>query len=247
MLCCFFALLLALVLLSGSVAVPLVFRPLYYLQIEPLHLTEQSGLTFSQIKTAYDEVMDYCLGLSDSFSAGVLSFSSEGASHFADCRRLFLLDLRVLAFSCAVLLIAYLFCRKHNLSCSLLLGRGPGFWAACGLGGVFVLVGALAAVDFERAFVIFHHLFFPGKENWVFNPAQDPVILILPQSREWFKSASGSHPVFMGFAKFALLATAGELIAAFLAKGSFTLPVKLLWRFIIWGLIGVWITFMMKV
>ena len=51
----------------------------------------------------------------------------------------------------------------------------------------------------------------------------------------------------MGFAKFALLATAGELIAAFLAKGSFTLPVKLLWRFIIWGLIGVWITFMMKV
>ena len=182
MLCCFFALLLALVLLSGSVAVPLVFRPLYYLQIEPLHLTEQSGLTFSQIKTAYDEVMDYCLGLSDSFSAGVLSFSSEGASHFADCRRLFLLDLRVLAFSCAVLLIAYLFCRKHNLSCSLLLGRGPGFWAACGLGGVFVLVGALAAVDFERAFVIFHHLFFPGKENWVFNLAQDPVILILPQA-----------------------------------------------------------------
>ncbi len=73
------------------------------------------------------------------------------------------------------------------------------------------------------------------------------VILILPQSREWFKSASGSHPFLMGFAKFALLATAGELIAAFLAKGSFTLPVKLLWRFIIWGLIGVWITFMMKV
>lgn len=73
------------------------------------------------------------------------------------------------------------------------------------------------------------------------------AILIIPQSREWFKAVSGSHPFFMGFAKFALLATAGELIAAMLNKGGFTLPVKLVWRFLIWGLIGVWITFMMKV
>ena len=73
------------------------------------------------------------------------------------------------------------------------------------------------------------------------------AILIVPQSREWFKAASNSHPFFMGFAKFALLATAGELIAALISRGSFSLPVKLVWRFIIWGLIGVWITFMMKV
>ena len=36
------------------------------------------------------------------------------------------------------------------------------------------------------------------------------VVLIIPQSREVFKSLSGSHPYLMGFAKFALLATAGE-------------------------------------
>ena len=51
----------------------------------------------------------------------------------------------------------------------------------------------------------------------------------------------------MGFAKFALLATAGELIAAYIANSAPTVPVKIAARFVIWGFIGVWITFMMKV
>ena len=51
----------------------------------------------------------------------------------------------------------------------------------------------------------------------------------------------------MGFVKFSLLATAGELIALAISKKEFDLPVKVVWRFIIWGFIGVWITFMMKI
>ena len=40
---------------------------------------------------AYGDVMDYCLGLRPDFAAGVLPFSAEGASHFADVRVLFIL------------------------------------------------------------------------------------------------------------------------------------------------------------
>jgi len=35
-------------------------------------------------------------------------------------------------------------------------------------------------VDFDGFFTWFHHLFFPGKENWLFDPAMDQIILILP-------------------------------------------------------------------
>ena len=42
-------------------------------------------------------------------------------------------------------------------------------------------VGGLAALDFDRAFVIFHRVFFPGKENWIFDWQTDPIILFLPQ------------------------------------------------------------------
>ena len=73
------------------------------------------------------------------------------------------------------------------------------------------------------------------------------AVLIIPQSREVFKTLSSEHPYIMGFIKFALLATSGELIAALIASSKPTVPVKIVWRFIIWGFIGVWITFMMKV
>ena len=46
---------------------------------------------------------------------------------------------------------------------------------------VFLAVGALAATDFDRAFVIFHSIFFPGKTNWIFDWRTDPIILLLPE------------------------------------------------------------------
>ena len=39
-----------------------------------------------------------------------------------------------------------------------------------------------AALDFDRAFTVFHSIFFPGKDNWLFDPVADPVILILPEA-----------------------------------------------------------------
>ncbi len=73
------------------------------------------------------------------------------------------------------------------------------------------------------------------------------IMLAVPVLREEFKKLSSSIPYIMGFVKFSLLATAGELIALAISKKEFDLPVKIVWRFIIWGFIGVWITFMMKV
>ena len=73
------------------------------------------------------------------------------------------------------------------------------------------------------------------------------AILIIPASREVFKTLSNTHPYLMGFAKFAVLATAGELLAVRLARKEWTLPSYIWARFIIWGLIGIWITYMMKI
>lgn len=72
-------------------------------------------------------------------------------------------------------------------------------------------------------------------------------VLAIPASREVFETLSGDHPYLMGFVKFALLATAGELIAIKMASGKFAKPVYLIARIVIWGLIGIWITYMMKI
>ena len=175
-----YAILTALLILSGAVAVPLLCRPFYYAHIEALHLPEYTALTADQIREAFDQVMDFCLGQRPDFAAGVLPFSESGASHFADVKVLFLLDLKIL---CVVplLLLCCLACRLLHRKPARLLGRGPGFWAAAGLGTAFLVIGGLAALDFDRAFTVFHSIFFPGKTNWIFDWQTDPVILILPE------------------------------------------------------------------
>ena len=181
------ALLTALVVLTGSIAVPLLCRPFYYAQIGPLGLTS-TGLTQEEIQQAYGDVMDYCLGLRPDFAAGVLPFSAEGASHFGDVRVLFILNLAFLALSVAVLASLRGACLRRKTKLPRLAGRTPGFWAACALGGVILIAAALAATDFDRAFTVFHGIFFPGKENWLFDPATDPVILLLPG--EFFRNCA---------------------------------------------------------
>ncbi|MBR4435700.1 MAG: hypothetical protein IKS90_06345 [Clostridia bacterium] len=72
------------------------------------------------------------------------------------------------------------------------------------------------------------------------------LILIVPKTREGFKALSSAHPYIMGFIKFALLATIGEVFALRIRKKEWVLPQLTPWRIIIWGLIGIAITFMMK-
>ena len=182
------ALLTALAVLSGAIAVPLLCRPFYYAHIGPMGLEELTGLTGDQIRQAFDQVMDFCLGLRPDFAAGVLPWSQSGADHFADVRRLFLLDLWVLGLSLAGLLCLLVYSRFKRVRPYCFRGRGPGFWAAAGLAIVFLAVGGLAALNFDRAFVLFHALFFPGKTNWLFDYREDPVILILPE--EFFRNCA---------------------------------------------------------
>lgn len=177
----------ALVLLTFSIAAPILCRPFYYAHIGPLELCERTGLTENEIKTAYNEMLDYCLG-GEEFSTGVLRWSDSGKSHFTDVRVLFLLDLWVLGVSAAVLAALLTAARLRKLRPAPLLGRGPGFWAGAGLGGLFLLIGGWAALDFDRAFVAFHALFFPGKDNWLFDPRADQIINILPQ--EFFRNCA---------------------------------------------------------
>ncbi len=73
------------------------------------------------------------------------------------------------------------------------------------------------------------------------------VVLIVPATRAVFEELSATHPYLMGFVKFALLATSGELIAMRMEKKRFETPPYLPARLLIWGLIGIWITLMMKI
>lgn len=166
-------------ILSVSVALPLVFRPFYYAHIEALHLPERTGYTAAQIREAYDQMMDFCMKGAP-FGTGDLKWTESGMEHFRDCAVLFCLDLRVLTGSFAALLFCAVL-RSKGFRPRRFLGRGPTFFAGAGLIAVFAVITGLAAMDFDRAFVTFHHIFFPGKSNWLFDPTADEIINVLPE------------------------------------------------------------------
>ena len=169
----------ALLVLSFSIALPIVCRFFYYIQIDPLNLPEATGYDHGTIKKAYDEVLDFLM-FGGEFKAGVFAFTKEGAAHFYDCKRLFMLDFIVLFFSFAVVVTLKILEKIKIIRLLTVGGHNPSFISAVSLVGVFLVVGVLVALDFESAFVTFHHIFFPGKSNWIFDERYDEIIKILP-------------------------------------------------------------------
>ena len=169
--------LMALVL-SAAIGVPLLWRGFYYLHINGLDLPGRTGYTVLEIREAFDEMMDFCV-YGQPFGTGILKWSQEGYLHFVDCEVLFRMDFTVLAISLSAVFLLWHMGRDYEAV--RFCGKGPLFWAGSVLAGAFVVIAGLAALDFDRAFVIFHSLFFPGKTNWIFDYRTDQIINVLPQ------------------------------------------------------------------
>ena len=180
--------LVAVLIIAVGITLPILFRPFYYMQINALELPEKTGLTFSDIKFAYDEMMDFCLGLRPDFSAGKLRFSEEGASHFADVRTLFFIDFAIIGICAISLALIAIILKKKRLSPHKFCGRSAPFWSVVAIGSISALIGIACAIDFSSIFRAFHYLFFIGKDNWKFNAAQDPIIRLLPH--EFFSNCA---------------------------------------------------------
>lgn len=166
-------------LLTVSIGLPIYIRPFYYAHIEAFDLPARSGFTAEEIRAAYDEVLDYLTLPGKEFSTGVLPHSDDGRAHFEDCKVLFDLNAGVLAASAVILAVLLVMRKKWG---PYRIGRHSApFWAAVLSVTAPMAIGALAALDFDRAFVVFHSLFFPGKTNWVFDWYADQIIRVLPQ------------------------------------------------------------------
>lgn len=64
------------------------------------------------------------------------------------------------------------------------------------------------------------------------------AFIIFPPTQAIFNAATSSHPYLMGFTKFAILATMGELLARRIIVGQWEKPSGLIYRALIWGLLG---------
>ena len=83
-----------------------------------------------------------------------------------------------------------------------------------------------------------------GDLLWLLSLLIITAVLVLPQTQQIFTQLTNRYPYGMGFIKFAILATMGELLALRLAHRTWQRPTGMVFKIIAWGLIGMLITFM---
>lgn len=174
----FFAVIL---IITFSIGLPIYIRPFYYAQIDSLNIEKYSGFDRETIIEAYDDVLDYLTIPGRDFGTGSLEYSENGKSHFVDCKGLF--DLNIIAFLISLVGVVSLVILNKKGIFDLWRPFGMNILFSSGvytLAG-FAVIGGLAAIDFDNAFTVFHKIFFPGKENWLFDWYKDEIIRILPQ------------------------------------------------------------------
>ena len=171
----------AILIITVSIGLPIYVRPFYYYQIDALDIEAYSGADRETIIEAYDELLDYLTVPGNEFKTGSFKYSESGKSHFVDCKVLF--DLNLYAFITAALSLAIILILRFSDVFSFCRPFGKSVLFSSGLFTLvgFAVIGGLCALDFDKAFTIFHKLFFPGKSNWLFNWYEDEIIRILPQ------------------------------------------------------------------
>ncbi len=172
---------LMLFIITFSIGLPIYLRFFYYIQIDTLNLPEITGYSFEQIKCAYDEVLNYLTLPNRPFGTGVFYYSKEGASHFADCKKLFNLNLIVLITSGIVLILTFILQKKKIISLCRPFSMHPAFVSAISIFALIFIILIFAMIDFTAVFVVFHLIFFPGKNNWQFDARETEIIKALPE------------------------------------------------------------------
>ena len=163
----------SLLIISFSVTLTLNFRPLYYADIQHLHIAELSGRTEEDIRQNYDALIDYNLLFNhEPLKFPTCTMSESGRSNFEEVKKIFdLFGWTLIITFGLTLIVTVRFVRKKK-------------WLWLRIGGILCIVlpaflGIMVAVNWEYVFVTFHQLVF-NNDYWLFDPTTDPIINILP-------------------------------------------------------------------
>ena len=167
--------LLMLFIISVAVTFTLHFKPLYYHDIKALDIEGTSGYSYDVIKRNYDAMVDYnSLFGPDKLEFPDLAMSEGGRIHFEEVKVLFnKFEVCAIITGIISLILIIFMKRKHEYRylkyTSIITVAVP------------AVLGLLIGLNWEKAFVTFHHMFF-NNDYWIFDAETDPVITILPDT-----------------------------------------------------------------
>lgn len=161
-------------IVSLAVLITIFFVPLYSFDIDFLSIPEQVGFSKDILLKNYYALLDY---LTKPWVAELnlpnFPSSKSGLFHFYEVKRLFMLDYFIFIVSGLITVVYMAFLKKTKRKWVLIQPFKLGLFMP-------LAILFLMAAGFDRFFTRFHELFF-GNDDWLFDPAVDPVILALPE------------------------------------------------------------------
>ena len=158
----------------------------YEREYEKYDVLSDLDMTMEDTMYVTHEMMAYLRGDRDTLSVITTVegkeqdfFNEQDRFHMAEVRDLFLggLNLRIGAAAVAVVCLIFLLLSKADLR--RMLSRSYQISLAV-VGAAVLLLGIAVAIDFNAVFVEFHHIFFDN-DLWLFDPAEDYMIRMLPE------------------------------------------------------------------
>lgn len=165
-------------LLSLSILLTIYLAWIFYpLEIQWLNLTDRVYLKAETIQYNFHILMNY---LTNPFYQ-VLQMpdfrsSEAGLHHFAVVKDLF----HLVQFLTLLTLPIFYYFVKRVIKKGFLSLFNKALLALVSLPLLIGLGGVL--IGFDQFFTLFHQILFVGDDTWLFDPAKDPVILILPET-----------------------------------------------------------------
>ncbi|HIV41243.1 MAG TPA: TIGR01906 family membrane protein [Candidatus Mediterraneibacter guildfordensis] len=180
-----FALIAALLITSFEIAMYADFD-VYRQEYEKYDVLSDLDMSMDDVMDVTRQMMAYLRGEGDTLSVITTVdgqeqdfFNEQDRFHMGEVRDLFIggLNIRTGALVIAVLCILLLILTKADLKKTV----PAGYQAALAVTAAALLfLGIACAVDFNTVFVKFHHIFFDN-DLWIFDPAEDYMIRMLPE------------------------------------------------------------------
>ena len=180
-----FSIIEALLITSFEIAMYSDFS-VYQEEYEKYDVLSDLDMTMDDVMYVTHEMMDYLRGNGDTLSVITTVegreqdfFNEQDRFHMAEVRDLFIGGLNIRLGACAAVVLCIVFLLISRADIKKIIPRS--YWIALGITGVVVaLIGIAAVVDFNAVFVQFHHIFFDN-DLWIFDPAEDYMIRMLPE------------------------------------------------------------------
>lgn len=159
-----------------SVTITVMFRPLYYFDIDYLDIPQMSGMSEAVIRANYDVLIDYnLLGGPSELNFPDLIMSQQGRIHFEEVKDIFIF-MQIFSIAAVILLVLWIVAWVKKKSLSFKWMKFTGIVIAI----IAFTCGCALIIDWDWAFSTMHTIFFRN-DYWIFDATTDPVIRMLPE------------------------------------------------------------------